>query len=157
MQQQQHMMHPMGMQGFGGMWPPAYTMMHQMMQSVPMMAQPSTSLQPESYSRHTKLFEASSDPPNITATTIYPTIANFISALALRFPDRHLAGVMTSFHMQDYFDIDEVLTFSKEDLMGDPFGMSGGNASFLLIQVDDEMRRLERASGTRRRRARNHV
>jgi hypothetical protein len=151
-QQQQHMMHLMGMQGFSGMWPPAYNMMHQM-QSVPIMAQSSMSLQPESYSRHTKSFEASSDPPDITATTIYPTITNFISALALRFPDRHLEGVMTSFHMQDYFDIDEVLVFSKEDLMGNLFGMSGGNATFLLIQVDDEMRHLERASGTRRRRA----
>ena len=148
------MMHLMGMQGFGGMWPPAYNMMHQMMQSVLMMAQPSTSLQPESYSCHTKPSEASSNPPDITATTIYPTIENFISALALHFPDRHLVpGVMTSFHMQDYLDIDEVLAFSKEDLMGDPFGMSGGNASFLLIQVDDKMRHLERASGTRKRRA----
>ena len=62
-----------------------------------------------------------------------------------------LVGIMTSFHMQDYFNIDEVLTFSKEDLMGDSFGMSGGNAMFLLIQVDDEMHCLERASGMRRR------
>jgi hypothetical protein len=60
---------------------------------------------------------------------------------------------MTSFHMQDYFDINEVLMFLKEDLMGDTFGMSVGNASFLLIQVDDEMCRLEHALGTRRRRA----
>jgi hypothetical protein len=146
----------MGMQGFGGMWPPAYNMTHQMMQSMPTMTQPSISLQPEP-SSYTKPFEASSDPPDITAATIYPTIASFISALALCFPQRHLVGVITSFNMQDYFDIDKVLAFSKEDLMGDPFGMSGGNASFLLVQVDDEMRRLERASGTRRRRSRNHV
>jgi len=106
-QQQQHMMHLMGMQGFGGMWPPAYNMMHQM-QSMPMMAQPSMSLQPELYSHRTKSFKASSDLPDITTTTIYPTILNFISALTLRFPDQHLVGVMTSFHMQDYFNIDEV-------------------------------------------------
>jgi len=110
------MMHLMSMHGFGGMWPPAYNMMHQMMQSMLMMAQPSTPLQPESYFHHTKPSEASSNPPDITATTIYPTIANFISALALCFPDRHLVGVMTS--MQDYFDINEVLAFLKKDLMG---------------------------------------
>jgi hypothetical protein len=37
---QQHMMQPMGMQGFGGMWPPAYNMMHQMMQQSMPIAQP---------------------------------------------------------------------------------------------------------------------
>ena len=82
---QQRMMQPMGMQGFSGMWPPAYNMMHQMMQQSMPIVQPYAT--PERSSRHMKPFKASSDPPDIAAATIYPPIANFISALAVHFPE----------------------------------------------------------------------
>jgi hypothetical protein len=94
----------------------------------------------------------SSDPPDFAAKNPYPLISDFIATLQLQHPHRNLFGTSAAFAVNDYFNIDEVISFSKEELMGTGFEMSGGSAKFLLTQVDNEMRRVERAMGVKRRR-----
>jgi hypothetical protein len=94
----------------------------------------------------------SSDPPDITAVNRYPTISDFIAALQPQHPHRNLRGLTATFALHDYFFIDEIMSFTKSELMGDGFHLSGGNAKFLLQQVDDEMRRVEHTGGFKRKR-----
>jgi hypothetical protein len=94
----------------------------------------------------------SSDPPDITAVNRYPRISDFIAALQPQHPHRNLGGLTETFAMHDYFFVDEIISFTRGELMGEGFHLSGGNAKFLLQQVDDEMRRVERAGGFKRKR-----
>jgi hypothetical protein len=98
--------------------------------------------------------QPSSDPPDSTAVNPYPLIDNFIANLASQHVLRNFIGVTTAFAANDYIYIDEILTFSKAELMGAGFHLSGGNAKFILEQVDYEMLCTERANGFKRRRVR---
>jgi len=103
------------------------------MMAHPMMSAPTTPV------RSLSPIQPSSDPPDFTATNPYPLISDFIATLQLQHPHRSLFGTSTAFATNDYFHIDEVILFLKEELMGTGFNMSGGNAKFLLDQVDNEM------------------
>jgi hypothetical protein len=127
--------------GYG--WLPGYSMMAPSMPLHTTPARPST---PEPV--------PSSDPPDVTSNNPYPLISDFITQLQLQHPLRMLTDSIFTFTSNDYFYIDEVIALTKEELMGPEFKLSGGNAKFILGQVDDETRRIEHVTGRRRRRAR---
>jgi hypothetical protein len=126
--------------GYG--WAPQYSGMMMALLPAAYSAAAPSSIQP------------SSDPPDAAAANLYPLITDFLGTLQLQHPHRNLQAIIPNFCFNDYFHIDELASFSKEDLMGVEFGMTGGNARFLLDQIDDEMRHFERASGLKRKRAR---
>ena len=133
---------PMTPHSYGGYgWHPAFGMMPSA--PVPVPATPFQALTPQP--------APSSNPPDNTAVNPYPFITNFINDLALQHSLHNLDGVAVAFATNDYLYIDEILSFSKDKLMGSGFHLSGGNAKFILERVDYEMRRTERAKGMKRR------
>jgi hypothetical protein len=101
--------------------------------------------------RRTNSAEPFSDPPDAAAASIYPLIETFMESLALRHPQCNLDGIGMSFTSNDYFHIDEVLGLTQDEVMKLGFGITVGKARFILNQVDDGMRRVEREAGCKRR------
>jgi len=132
----------------GGFWHPY---------GMPMMP-PSQLQQPaSSSSSQTGPMEPSSDPPDDAAQSIYPRITNFVDSLAQKHPERNIEGLGMFFSVNDYLYIDEILDLTKDEVMGLGFGITVGKAKFILKQVDDEMRRVERDTGCKRRKVRPHA
>jgi hypothetical protein len=77
--------------------------------------------------------------------------------LALQHPQGNLDGIGMFFMSNDYFHIDEVLGLTQDEVMKLGFGITVSKARFILNQVDDEMRRVEREAGCKRRRVRVHA
>ena len=77
-----------------------------------------------------------------------------MDSLALRHPQRNLDGIGMFFMSNDYFHIDKVLGLTQDEIMKLGFGITVGKARFILNQVDDEMRRVEREAGCKRRKVR---
>jgi hypothetical protein len=95
--------------------------------------------------------EPSNDPPDNTAQSIYPQITNFMDSLTEKHPERNIEGLGTSFSVDDYLYINEILDLTKDEVMGLGFGITAGKAKFILKQVDDEMCCVEHATGCKRR------
>lgn len=99
--------------------------------------------------------DPSSDPPEFGAESPYAGTIQFIDSLSLRHPLRDFDRVTPLLIHNGYLHIDEVLQgVTKDELTGGEYALTGGNAKFLLDQIDDEMKRTERAKHLKRRRGR---
>ncbi|KAH7910155.1 hypothetical protein BJ138DRAFT_1009461, partial [Hygrophoropsis aurantiaca] len=94
----------------------------------------------------------SSSPPDRGDATAYPSVDDFLTILHIRHPRRGLNAYVDTFNKADFYDIDELVDLSEEQLSGPEFLLSAGNARFLLKEVKAEMRKVDQA--TRKKRAR---
>ena len=124
----------MGYPSFGSFWAPPYGM-------PPMMPPPQWDSAPSTH--QTNSAEPSSDPPDAATVSIYSPIETFMESLALRHPQCNLDGIGIFFMSSGCFHIDEVMKLL--------FGITVGKARFILNQVDDEIRHVEREAGCKRR------
>lgn len=86
----------------------------------------------------------SSDPPDDTGS--YPSVIGFIDTLVAKVPQR--ASLRDAGEMLDslhYFDINEIVTLTVEELGTDKFGnVLVGDAQYLLTQAKKEVKRLDK-------------
>jgi hypothetical protein len=90
----------------------------------------------------------SSDPPEATSSW-YSSVADFLAMLQLYHPKRNLEHYAVTFDKSDYYAVDDLKDLSEQQLM-DRFAMSSGNASFLLREVNNEMKHTDRLTKHRR-------
>ncbi|EDR13516.1 uncharacterized protein LACBIDRAFT_322505 [Laccaria bicolor S238N-H82] len=76
----------------------------------------------------------------------YPLLADFFSTLLTRHPERPaLATFADIFQQHDIFGLQEIIEFDEDRLRND-FGMSLGNARFVLGRVKAEKKQIDRLS-----------
>jgi hypothetical protein len=76
----------------------------------------------------------------------YPLLSDFFSTLLTRHPERPaLATFADIFQQHDIFGLDKILEFNEDRLRND-FGMSLGNAQFILGRVKAEKKHIDRPS-----------
>jgi hypothetical protein len=80
-----------------------------------------------------------------------------MDSLVQKHPEHNIEDLGMFFSANDYLYIDEILGLTKDEVMGLGFGITAGKARFILKQVDDEMRRVERDTGCKRRKVRAHA
>jgi hypothetical protein len=85
----------------------------------------------------------SSDPPQHERLH-YPPISEFLDKLDIEHPRRTLPMYAAKFEALDFYDIDELASLTEDRLTSTELGMSIGNARFLLREVKDEMKRVDR-------------
>lgn len=93
----------------------------------------------------------SSDPPDERVPNPYPTITMFLRVLDDRQPQRSLSRYIPTFASADFYNIDDLVLFEVKELTGTDFNLTAGNATFLLKEVRNEMKRVDKAHGKRRR------
>ena len=93
----------------------------------------------------------SSDPPEEGLPNPYPTISNFLDNLATHHPKRWLSRYTDTFTAADFYNIDDIASLSPQELIGGQFELTFGNATFLLKEVKNEMKRIDRVNGKKRR------
>jgi hypothetical protein len=93
----------------------------------------------------------SSDPPDDSGANPYPEIRSFLTKLDQQHPRRLLLLYMDQFEQKDFYNIDELAKLSVECLTGAEFGLSAGNAQFIVNAAKDEMKRVDRSLGKRHR------
>ena len=98
----------------------------------------------------------SSDPPDSVFAEPYPEIENFLKSLAADHPKRKLEEYIATFDSHDYYHVDELIGISKEYLTGPAFGMSAGNAEFVLREAAREVQRIDKIRVKDRKRTRKH-
>ncbi|KAF8145936.1 hypothetical protein K438DRAFT_2095999 [Mycena galopus ATCC 62051] len=124
---------PFGYPYMGGM-PPLFPGGHPVMPAPHAPPFPSGSLLP------------SSDPPDMDAANPYPEISVFFMKLSVHHPRRDLTKYIALFEDLDFFHIDEISKLKTVDELVRLVGISVGNGTFLLEQVKDEMKRVDRAN-----------
>lgn len=87
----------------------------------------------------------SSDPPDEDIGNPYPEIRPFFEKLDLKHPRRLLSKFAIEFEIKDFYHIDEIAKVSAERLSSEEFGISVGNALFILEEVKREMKHVDRA------------
>lgn len=87
----------------------------------------------------------SSDPPEIDAPNPYPLISEFLTLLSANAPKRLLTELAPCFEEKDFEHIDEIADLSASVLMTE-FGLSLGNAQFLLTHAKKEITRIDKAT-----------
>ncbi|KIJ10237.1 hypothetical protein PAXINDRAFT_157675 [Paxillus involutus ATCC 200175] len=93
--------------------------------------------------------ETPSSPPDFDIMLDYPTIAGFLEKLNAAYPQHGLPIYAARFEAVDFYNINELASLSEERLTTMEFGMSLGNARFLLKEVKGEMRKVERKKRAR--------
>jgi hypothetical protein len=80
----------------------------------------------------------------------YPFVASFFSDLSAQHPSRPaLEPLAHKFEMEDLLKIDEVAALTDQQLRVD-FGLSIGNARFILERVGKEMKRIDRLNAKKK-------
>ncbi|KAJ7303474.1 hypothetical protein DFH08DRAFT_977161 [Mycena albidolilacea] len=124
---------PFGYPYVGGM-PPLFSGGHPGIQAPHVPPLPSGSLLP------------SSDPPDMDAANPYPEIGAFFIKLSVHHPRRDWTKYIALFEDLDFFHIDDIRKLKVVDELVRLVGISVGNGTFLLEQVKDEMKRVDRAA-----------
>ncbi|KAJ7219857.1 hypothetical protein C8J57DRAFT_1095062 [Mycena rebaudengoi] len=88
----------------------------------------------------------SSDLPELGGANPYPEIDTFILKLSEHQPKRNLIQYLNAFSDRDFFHIDELSRLGTAEELTRLFGMSMGNAAFVLEQIKYEMKRVDRAN-----------
>ncbi|KAJ3871274.1 hypothetical protein F5051DRAFT_288892, partial [Lentinula edodes] len=84
----------------------------------------------------------SSDPPEVMISQ-YDTVQSFLTKLHAEAPQRGLNNFIVKFESDDYWNIDDVMRLKEHELV-DSFGLSRGNAGFLLKAIESQMKATER-------------
>jgi hypothetical protein len=108
---------------------------------------PSTPI-PQSSTHHAIL---SSDPPDDIGANPYPEIRLFFAQLDEKYSRRNLSKYADEFEVKDFYHIDEITRISIDRLSSAEFGISAGNAQFIVEASKAEMKRVDRALGKKRR------
>ncbi|EEB88917.1 hypothetical protein MPER_13052 [Moniliophthora perniciosa FA553] len=85
----------------------------------------------------------SSDGPDDDSNP-YPEIAGFLVALHERHPRRNLNNFIDVFESKDFYNIDELSKLTIDQLTSSEFGLSMGNAQFLLGRITKEMKEVDK-------------
>ncbi|KAL0563995.1 hypothetical protein V5O48_018061 [Marasmius crinis-equi] len=72
----------------------------------------------------------------------YPSITSFIDQLHATHPHRNLDLYADSFGRHDLYNIDEIVDMTIEDLTSERFGLTFGNAKFLLNKTRNQVARI---------------
>lgn len=92
----------------------------------------------------------SSDGFDDTYANPYPEINAFITKLSEKQPRRQLTKHIADFDVKDYYNIDQLAKITTDRLSGPEFGMTSGNAEFLLDAVRAEIKKIDRVHGKKR-------
>ncbi|KAJ3712136.1 hypothetical protein C8R42DRAFT_728057 [Lentinula raphanica] len=92
----------------------------------------------------------SSDPPEMLSENKYDTVCEFLGALHRLEPRCQLDSFIVKFEQEDYWNIDGIAAMSKTELMAAPFGLSSGNATYLLEKCKIQVEKVDRSSKRRR-------
>ncbi len=84
-----------------------------------------------------------SSDPSKAVSNWYSSVADFLEKLQLMHPKHNLGCYAVALDVADYYDIDDLKALSEQQLM-DRFEMSSGNASFLLREVNNEIKHTDR-------------
>lgn len=79
----------------------------------------------------------------------YDTVQSFLTKLHAEAPQRGLNNFIVKFESDDYWNIDDVMRLKEHELV-DSFGLSRGNAGFLLKAIESQMKATERKLKKRR-------
>ncbi|KAJ3928485.1 MAG: hypothetical protein NXY57DRAFT_1041592 [Lentinula lateritia] len=90
----------------------------------------------------------SSDPPEVMISQ-YDTVQSFLTKLHAEAPQRGLNNFIVKFESDDYWNIDNVMRLKEHELV-DSFGLSRGNAGFLLKAIESQMKAIEQKLKKRR-------
>jgi hypothetical protein len=112
---------------------------------------PSYPTTPTPHSAHGNSGLLSSDPPDDSGANPYPEIRPFLEKLDQRHPRRSLLLHAYQFEQKDFYNIDEIVNLSMECLTATEFGLSFGNAQFLVNAAKAEIKRIDRSLGKRLR------
>jgi hypothetical protein len=86
----------------------------------------------------------SSDLPKAMSSQ-YSSVADFLARLQLCHPKRNLERYAAILDESDYYAVDDLKDLSEQQLM-DRFEMTLGNASFLLKEVTNEIKRTDKST-----------
>ena len=92
----------------------------------------------------------SSDVFNDSYANPYPEINAFITKLSEKQPRHQLTKYIADFDEKDYYNIDQLAKITTDRLSGPEFGMTSGNAEFLLHAVNAEIKKINRLRGKKR-------
>ena len=81
------------------------------------------------------------------SSVAYPEINAFITKLSEKQPRRQLTKYIADFDEKDYYNIDQLAKITTDRLSGPEFGMTSGNAEFLLDAVNAEIKKINRLRG----------
>jgi hypothetical protein len=115
----------------------------------PWMMPPNYQHPPPTPKQQEKLHVLSSDPSNYDRSR-YPSISEFLAKLDIEHPRCRLPTYADRFEGMNFYNIDALVSFTEERLTAMEFGMSLGNVRFLLKEVKDEVKRLDRKKRARR-------
>lgn len=91
----------------------------------------------------------SSDIPPEDDANPYPEIGPFLDQLNKKAPRRELTRYTSIFEEKDFYNINQVAKLSEETLISKAYGLSQGNAQYLLERIGVEMRKVRRAGKAR--------
>ncbi|KAJ6522608.1 hypothetical protein B0H19DRAFT_1277299 [Mycena capillaripes] len=86
----------------------------------------------------------SSDPPDMGALNPYPEISDFLHQLDGYDPRRNMLDYIPTFAALDYYNIDEVHRLGTAEELVRVAKITHGNATYLMAQVKNEMKRVDR-------------
>ncbi|KAJ7194964.1 hypothetical protein GGX14DRAFT_575965 [Mycena pura] len=86
----------------------------------------------------------SSDPPDMGALNPYPDISIFLRELDGREPRRKLLDYISVFDALDFYNIDEIQNLGTADELVRVAQITEGNAKYIMAQVKNEMKRIDR-------------
>jgi hypothetical protein len=86
----------------------------------------------------------SSDPSDETGANPYPEIMAFFTKLDKEHPRRNLMQCANDFERMDFYHINEIITISVERLCSAEFGLTAGNAQFIIETLKAEVKRIDR-------------
>ncbi|KAF8148142.1 hypothetical protein K438DRAFT_1867056 [Mycena galopus ATCC 62051] len=86
----------------------------------------------------------SSDPPDMSAPNPYPEISDFLHQLNGYEPRRNMLDYIPTFAALDYYNIDEVHRLGTAEELVWVAKITHGNATYLMAQVKNEIKRVDR-------------
>lgn len=95
--------------------------------------------------RRTPKRELPSSPPDTTGfEEPFPKIEAFLNNLTSEYPKRKLNNFADIFTENDFYTIDDLEGIAAQCFTAPPFGMTEGNADFLVKQLDKAIKRVKR-------------
>jgi hypothetical protein len=86
----------------------------------------------------------SSDPSNEIGVNHYPEILAFFTMLDQKHPQHNLVKCAHNFELMDFYHINEIVTISIERLCSVEFGLTSGNAQFIIKTLKAKVKHIDR-------------
>ncbi|KAJ6503837.1 hypothetical protein C8R45DRAFT_924178 [Mycena sanguinolenta] len=130
-------------------WPlPGYSHMPSMEAMHPIASAAAPSHAPHASTSALPAVLPSSDPPEMGALNPYPEIPDFLRRLDGYEPRRNILDYIPTFAALDYYNIDEIHRLGTVEQLVLVAKITHGNATYLMAQVKNEIKRVDRCRKT---------